>query len=77
MVENGTAASRAEARSYYESTCEAMKGPPCRMLAYYLEQGLLGDYAPERLKQLMARACAGNDEPACGDWERVEDTFNP
>lgn len=76
MVEDGTPKSRADTRAYFEDKCDAMKGPPCRMLAWYLEQGQLGTYEPGRLRVLMAQACEGNDPAACGEWERVEDTFH-
>lgn len=76
MIENGTPESRARAREYFEEKCNAMKGPPCRMLAWYLERGDLGTYEPARLRELMTRACEGNDAEACGDWKHVEDTFH-
>ncbi len=76
MIEEGTAQSRTDARKYFEEKCDAMKGPPCRMLAWYLERGDLGAYEPTRLRELMmTRACEGKDAPACGDWKRVDDTF--
>jgi uncharacterized protein len=76
MIEQGTAQSRAQARGYLEEKCKVMKGPPCRMLAWYLERGDLGDYPPARLRELMTRACEGGDVQACREWKRVDDTFH-
>ena len=76
MVQAGTTQSRSQARNYFEEKCSLMKGPPCRMLAYYLERGDFGAYEPAHLRFLMTRACEGQDAGACVEWKRVDDTFN-
>jgi hypothetical protein len=48
------------------STCGRMRGPACRMLAYYMEKDFMGPASPKVMADLMAQACAGKDEDACG-----------
>ncbi|MBP9204803.1 MAG: hypothetical protein KBG28_12610 [Kofleriaceae bacterium] len=55
--------------------CAELDGPPCRMLAYYLEGGRFKPSGDPDSDELMRRACAGGDRDACGAHERVEDTF--
>jgi TPR repeat protein len=55
------------AYSQLTNACNRFDGPPCRFLAYYYELGDLGAYEPGMIKQLLARACSGGDEDACGE----------
>lgn len=71
-----TDTARKAARFYLERRCADLKGPPCRMLAYFLEVGDLGTFDPSTLKPLMTSACEGGDPLACGDYKRVSDTFH-
>jgi hypothetical protein len=48
------------------SACGRMRGPACRMLAYYMEKDFMGPASPKVMADLMAQACAGQDEDACG-----------
>lgn len=47
--------------------CAADGGPPCRMLALYLEGGLVGPKTNALSPMLLREACDGGDEVACGD----------
>jgi len=60
-----------------ERSCEQLKGFPCRVLAKHLESGVMGPYAPDRIKTLLARACDGGDEDACGEHRTADETFKP
>jgi hypothetical protein len=60
-------ADRAAARVYFEKTCEAIGGPPCKMLASYLRTNQLGAFDPAILPALLQRACDGGDSSACED----------
>jgi TPR repeat protein len=62
-------------RALLERSCIALRGFPCRILALNLENGVLDGGSPEKIKSLMAEACAGGDTPACGDHESVDASF--
>lgn len=47
--------------------CAAVQGPPCRMLAVYLENGFIGDPTNAFSRSLLKKACDAGDEQACGD----------
>ena len=53
--------------------CAAVAGPPCRMLAVYLENGWIGDRTDALSRRLLRKACDGGDELACGDHARATD----
>jgi hypothetical protein len=53
-----------------------MKGPPCRFLAFYIEQGKFGASDPARVQALLGRACDGGDDGACGDHETADETLD-
>lgn len=56
--------------------CDEMKGPPCRFLAFYIEQGKFGASDPARVQALLGRACDGGDDGACGDHETADETLD-
>jgi len=62
-------------RAILERSCISLRGFPCRILALNLERGRLGPSSPERLRSLMAEACAGGDQPACAPFTTVDGTF--
>jgi hypothetical protein len=62
-------------RASLERSCIALGGFPCRILAQYLEKGVLEGGTPQRIESLMAEACAGGDKPACGH-DTVEPSFD-
>lgn len=57
------------------SACGRFNGPPCRMLAYYFELGMVGPQTSTMSSTLMQRACDGRDEAACGHGTAIE-TFH-
>lgn len=75
MLESMTPAPLAEGRRYLERACAEIGGFPCRVLAKHLESGRLGDYRPELIPALLARACAGGDPDACGQPATAAETF--
>ena len=75
MLESTNPPAYAEGRRYLEEACEEVGGFACRVLAKHLESGKLGDYGPDRVRALLARACAGGDPNACGDPRTASETF--
>ena len=67
---------REQGRVILEKSCEAMKAFPCRVLALELEKDRLGPYDPARIQALLALACEGGDEDACGDHASAAETFH-
>jgi hypothetical protein len=65
----------ARGRSLLQDACNSYKGPPCRFLAYYMEQGRFGKPDRAEIVALMARACEGGDRGACGAHATVAETF--
>jgi hypothetical protein len=65
----------ARGKALLESSCTEFKGPPCRMLAYYIEKGKFGPPDRSRIKALMTSACEGGDKDACGEHATVDETF--
>jgi len=61
-----TAHDVATGRSVLERSCEELKGPPCHMLANYINDGTLEAKDPAQLGELFRRACEGGDDTACG-----------
>ncbi len=77
LIEQNTPEGRARGKRQLEQACAKFQGPPCRFLAFYLERGELGPAPPRaELERLMKAACDGRDEVACGEWEKVSDTFH-
>jgi hypothetical protein len=75
MLEDTTPPPFAEGRKYLEAACDDVGGFPCRVLAMHLESGKLGDYRPELVHTLLARACEGGDANACGEPATALGTF--
>ena len=67
----------ARGRNVLERGCEEAGGFACRALALHLETGRLGQATPQRIKELLARACETGDEDACGTHAKAADTFTP
>jgi len=76
MLESTSPPPYAKGRRYLEAACDELGGFPCRVLAKHLESGKLGDYRPELIWTLLARACAGGDPDACGDPATASETFH-
>ena len=76
MIESTTPPQLAQARTYLEAACNDVSGFPCRVLAMHLESGKLGEYEPQRIRSLLARACAAGDPDACGDPATASETFH-
>lgn len=76
MLESTTSPQYEEGRRYLEGACEELSGFPCRVLAKHLETGKLGEYSPERIRDLLARACDGGDPDACGEPATAAETFH-
>ena len=58
-----------------EASCQKLGGFPCRVLAKHLEAGDLGSYEPERIGDLLKRACERGDPDACGEPKTAAETF--
>lgn len=58
---------RQAARTYLENLCNQRGGPPCKMLANYLQSGELGTAPADQIRALLQRACEGGDSSACQD----------
>ncbi len=67
-----TPAERATVRAHLEHLCTELPGFTCRIYAYALERGQLGDHTPEDVAELMRRACQGRDVGACGHASAAE-----
>jgi hypothetical protein len=76
MLESANPPAYAEGRRYLEAACEEHGGFSCRVLAKHLESGKLGDYRPELVRTLLARACARGDPDACGEPKTASETFH-
>lgn len=76
MLESVNPPAYAEGRRYLEAACEEHGGFACRVLAKHLESGKLGDYRPELVRTLLARACARGDPDACGEPRTASETFH-
>lgn len=76
MLESTNPPAYAEGRRYLESACEEPGGFACRVLAKHLETGKLGDYRPDLVRTLLARACARGDPDACGEPRTASETFH-
>lgn len=76
MLESENPPAYAEGRRYLEAACKEHGGFACRVLAMHLESGKLGDYQPELVRTLLARACAGGDPDACGEPKNASETFH-
>ena len=76
MLESVNPPAYAEGRRYLEAACEEHGGFACRVLAKHLESGKLGDYRPELVRTLLARACARGDPDACGEPRTASGTFH-
>lgn len=76
MLESTDSPAYAEGRRYLEAACKEVGGFACRVLAKHLESGKLGDYRPELVRTLLARACAGGDPDACGEPKTASETFH-
>ena len=63
-------------RTILEDSCDDLRGPPCRLLAWFLERGTFGPPDPSRMKDLLQRACDGGDELGCGEHKTVDETFH-
>jgi hypothetical protein len=75
MLESTASPPLAQGRRHLEASCDELGGFPCRVLAKHLESGKLGDYPPELIRTLLARACAGGDRDACGEPATASETF--
>jgi hypothetical protein len=62
-------------RAILERSCTELRGFPCRILALAMEEGQIPGGSPEKIRSLMAEACAGHDEPACAEFTTVDETF--
>ena len=67
-----TPATRAAARAYFDQLCSDAGGVACRMYAYHLEQGDLGDASAGEIAPLLQRACDTGDRDACGHTTAAE-----
>lgn len=75
MLESSSPPHYADGRRYLEKTCDEVGGFSCRVLAKHLESGKLGDYRPESIRTLLARACATGDPDGCGVHATAAETF--
>ena len=66
-----------QARARLEGSCRSVGGFSCRILAFGLEAGKLGDHRPERIQELLTLACQGHDDDACGAHATAAETFRP
>ncbi|MCG8589865.1 MAG: hypothetical protein MJE66_11295 [Proteobacteria bacterium] len=65
-----------EGRKYLEAACKEPGGFACRVLAVQLESGQLGAYEPERIGELLRRACESGDTDSCGEPATASETFH-
>ncbi|MCX5741614.1 MAG: hypothetical protein NT062_03840 [Proteobacteria bacterium] len=65
----------AKGRATLEGSCDALGGFPCRVLALELESTKLGAFDPAQIGVLLARACGGGDQAACGTHATAAETF--
>jgi hypothetical protein len=66
----------AHGRFGLELSCLRLGGFPCRIIALYIERGTFAADETARIPELMARACDGGDDNACGVHATVEETFH-
>ena len=67
LDEGESAAQRERGRLHLERSCARLNGPPCRILAMYLEAHRLPFADQSRIPALLEQACAGELEEACGE----------
>jgi TPR repeat protein len=66
---------RTDARLHFERVCHDLGSVTCRMYALHIENGDLPPADPERVKDLLRRACDTGDDDAC-DHETAGETFH-
>ena len=62
-------------RTVLEDACDELGGFSCRALALELEGGKLGRVKRTKIRKLLARACATNDDDSCGTPRSASATF--
>ena len=71
-AEATTPAARAAARAYFDQLCTDAGGVACRMYAFHLEQGDLGEASAGEIAPLLQRACETGDQESCGHTTAAE-----
>ena len=66
-----------EGRTVLEDACDELGGFSCRVLALQLERGRLGPTKRSKIRKLLARACATDDDDSCGAPRSAAATFRP
>lgn len=75
LANAATPAAVEAARLALETSCRAIGGFSCRVLAKHLEAGDFGPPDPGRVAKLLERACQGGDPDACHNPATASETF--